>query len=289
MSKFGKYKEEFDKKYGTSETFVAFLPEHLKYNKVVDLRKKNGSSNEQYYKWQFLYSIVNSGMYVKDFIGTEVQFPKGNKDSAPIKLDAAIFDDTEWFNHYQKYWQNNDLDSLDWLKQHLLVALEFKKEDAKNVAEVWDKQLKSYMNESRKDLCFGVLYDTERLFLFKKEGKSFVRYSDEYNLKGLASKTSELSLLVPDPYINLPDFESLILKGHSKEIDITRQKIEDLEVISGIQSIQINNSMSSILKMMDRVGLVNQKGFEILIQILTLKIFDEKANEKNSKIGRAHV
>ena len=132
-------------------------------------------------------------MYVKDFIGTEVQFPKGNKDSAPIKLDAAIFDDTEWFNHYQKYWQNNDLDSLDWLKQHLLVALEFKKEDAKNVAEVWDKQLKSYMNESRKDLCFGVLYDTERLFLFKKEGKSFVRYSDEYNLKGLASKTSELS------------------------------------------------------------------------------------------------
>ena len=166
MSLFGKYKEEFDKKYGTSETFVAFLPEHLKYNKVVELRKKNGSSNEQYYKWQFLYSIVNSGMYARDFIGTEVQFPKGNKDSAPIKLDAAIFDDIEWFGHYQKYWQNNDLDSLEWLKQHLLVALEFKKEDAKNVAEVWDKQLKSYMNESRKDPCFGVLYDTERLFLF---------------------------------------------------------------------------------------------------------------------------
>lgn len=283
MSLFGKYKEEFDKKYGTSETFVAFLPEHLKYNKVVELRKKNGSSNEQYYKWQFLYSIVNSGMYARDFIGTEVQFPKGNKDSAPIKLDAAIFDDIEWFGHYQKYWQNNDLDSLEWLKQHLLVALEFKKEDAKNVAEVWDKQLKSYMNESRKDPCFGVLYDTERLFLFKKEGKSFVRYSDEYNVKGLASKTSELSLLVPDPYVNLPDFNTLISKGHSKKIDITRQKIKDLEVISGIQSIQINNSMSSILKMMDRVGLVNQKGFEILIQILTLKIFDEKANEKNSK------
>ena len=40
MSLFGKYKEEFDKKYGVSETFVAFLPEHLKYNKVVELRKK---------------------------------------------------------------------------------------------------------------------------------------------------------------------------------------------------------------------------------------------------------
>jgi type I restriction enzyme M protein len=32
---------------------------------------------------------------------------------------------------------------------------------------------------------------------------------------------------------------------------------------------------------MDKVGMVNQKGFEILIQILSLKIYDEKRNEKN--------
>lgn len=38
--------------------------------------------------------------------------------------------------------------------------------------------------------------------------------------------------------------------------------------------------MSTILRTMDKVGMVNQTGFEILIQILSLKIFDEKRNEK---------
>ena len=41
--------------------------------------------------------------------------------------------------------------------------------------------------------------------------------------------------------------------------------------------------MSSILRTMDKVGMVNQKGFEILIQILSLKIYDEKRNEKTPK------
>jgi type I restriction enzyme M protein len=34
---------------------------------------------------------------------------------------------------------------------------------------------------------------------------------------------------------------------------------------------------------MDKVGMVNQKGFEILIQILSLKIYDEKRNERTPK------
>ena len=33
---------------------------------------------------------------------------------------------------------------------------------------------------------------------------------------------------------------------------------------------------------MDKVGMVNQKGFESLIQILSLKIYDEKRNEKTT-------
>ncbi len=40
--------------------------------------------------------------------------------------------------------------------------------------------------------------------------------------------------------------------------------------------------MSSILRTMDKVGMVNQKGFEILIQLLSLKIYDEKRNEKTA-------
>lgn len=42
--------------------------------------------------------------------------------------------------------------------------------------------------------------------------------------------------------------------------------------------------MSSILRTIDQVGMVNQKGFEILIQILSLKIYDEKETKKRQTV-----
>jgi type I restriction enzyme M protein len=280
---FTEAKHEFDKKYGTATEYDCFLSEHLTFGRKTNFKKKNGQPNEQYYKWQFLYSIVQSGLFAKDYIGTEVQFPKGNKSAAPLKLDAAIFDDSSWFEKYKDYHENGNNESLEWLREHLIVALEFKKEDNKNVADVWDKQLKAYLNESRRPFCLGILYDTERLYLFRKHKNKFLRYSEEFNTKGEESKTKELSLHLPDPYINLPSFEELLEWTETTTIDRSKRTITDLDIISGVHSTQINDAMSSILRTMDKVGMVNQKGFEILIQILSLKIYDEKRNEKTPK------
>lgn len=280
---FTEAKHEFDKKYGTATEYDCFLTEHLTFGRKTNFKKKNGQPNEQYYKWQFLYSIVQSGLFAKDYIGTEVQFPKGNKSSAPLKLDGAIFDDITWFDKYKDYHENGNNESLEWLREHLIVALEFKKEDNKNVADVWDKQLKAYLNESRRPFCLAVLYDTERLYLFRKHNNKFLRYSEEFNTKGEDSKTKELALHLPDPYINLPTFEDLLEWTETFAIDRSKRAITDLDIISGVHSTQINDAMSSILRTMDKVGMVNQKGFEILIQILSLKIYDEKRNEKTPK------
>jgi type I restriction enzyme M protein len=277
---FTEAKIDYDSKFGNASEFECFLPDHLTFNKVCSLKKRDGSKNEQYYKWQFLYGIINSGLYPKDVIGTEVNFPKGNKSSATIKLDGAIFDDAIWFEKYKDYHQSNNADSLDWLRKHLIVALEFKKEDNKNISEVWDKQLKAYMKESEAEFCLGVLYDTERLYLFRKENNKFLRYSDEYNTKGVESKTKEMSLHLPDPYMNIPNIDKVIHWAGAKEIDRSKRSINDLDIISGLQSSQINNAMSAILRTLDKLGMVNQKGFELLVQILSLKIYDEKRNEK---------
>ena len=264
---FSQAKFEFDNNYSNIKDFTGFISEHLTHNPKSILKKTNDTPNEQYYKWQFLYAIVHSGLVPKDYIGTEIHFPKGNKSSAALKIDAAIFDNKDWFKHYQNYHLKNDLDSLEWLRDHMIVAIEFKKEDNKNISEVWDKQLKAYMKESNKNFCLGVLYDTERLYLFKKHNGKFLRFSDEYNTKGDESKIKELSLSLPE---------------NKKEKDLSKQTIWDLDIISGVHSTQINDVMSSILRTMDKVGLTNQRGFEILIQILSLKIFDEKRNEKNT-------
>lgn len=279
---FTEAKQRFDSQYGTATEFTNFLPEHLTRGKKTGLRKTNGTKNEQYYKWQCLSALVDAGLFPKDLMGTEVHFPKGNKSSAALKLDAAVFDDASWFEHYQDYHTNNNADALDWLRKHLVVAMEFKKEDNKNIAEVWDKQLKAYMKESETAFCLGILYDTERLYLFRKYKGKFLRYSEEYNTKGEESGTKELSLHLPDPYRNIPTLEQILTYEESKQIDRSRRGIVNLDVISGLQSTQISDAMSAILRTLDKMGMVNQKGFEILIQILSLKIFDEKRNEHNT-------
>lgn len=65
----------FDDKYRTAKEIDCFLPVHLTIGgKENDLYKKDGSHNEQYYKWQFLYCFVSAGLCSKDFIGVEVSF-----------------------------------------------------------------------------------------------------------------------------------------------------------------------------------------------------------------------
>jgi len=274
-------KKEFDEKFEKQTEFDCFLSEHLTFGKKTSIKNKLGNKNEEYYKWQFLYSIVYSGMFAKDFIGTEVNLPKGNKNSTALKLDAAIFDDANWFEYYQKYHKEKDTDALDWLRGHLLVSVEFKNEKGRDVETVWNKQLKAYLKESEREFSVGILYDTERLYLFRQNLGKTIRYSDEYNLKGDKSATKELSLHLTDPYLNLPTFDELIEWTSPNELDRSKRVITDLGVISGVQSTQINDAMSSILRTMDKQGMLNQKGFEILIQILSLKIFDEKRNEGN--------
>ncbi|MDY5951050.1 MAG: hypothetical protein SPJ16_07680 [Helicobacter sp.] len=160
---------------GGGGEYTQFLSEHLSFNKQANLYKKDGSKNEQYYKWQFLFALTDSGLFAKDYIGTEIHLPKGNKNSASLKIDAVIFDDKAWFDHYKSYHKNNNLESLQWLKNHILCVIEFKKEDSKRIKEVYDKQLKAYMKECENHFCLGILYDAERLHLFKKQdSKNFV-------------------------------------------------------------------------------------------------------------------
>lgn len=277
---FTEAKLTFDSINSGVNEYKCFLPVHLSLDNMTTFKKKNGERNEQYYKWQFLYSIVNAGLFPKDLIGTEVRFPKGNKSSSDIILDGAIFSNADWFDKYKDYHMNNNQESLEWLRKHLIVAMEFKKEDNRNIAEIWDKQLKAYMKESDAVFCLGALYDTERLYLFRKYEGKLLRYSDEYNTKGELSSTKELSLHLPDPYKNIPTLDKVLSWAGTKDTNRAQRGIIDLEIISGIQSVQINDAMSTILRTMDKLGMVNQKGFEILVQILSLKIFDEKRNEK---------
>lgn len=277
----------FDDKYRTAKEIDCFLPVHLTIGgKENDLYKKDGSHNEQYYKWQFLYCFVSAGLCSKNFIGVEVSFPKGNKNSASIKLDAAIFDNKDWFEHYSALHTKKDdskWDELNWLKEHLICGIEFKKEGSKDIKGVFNSQLKAYMNESSKETVFGILYDEGRLYLFKGIGKQYLRLSDEFNIenKGKIDATYD----VPDPYVNLLSFDGMLKYNSiaSQLTDYSGRHLIDLGIISKTDSRKLNDALYQILHTMDKCGLVNQKGYNILIQLLALKIYDEKHNDGDLK------
>lgn len=287
MKRFDELKKVYDVAHKNDKSVKCFLPVHLtKGKEETSLWKKNGDHNEQYYKWQFLNCFVGAGLCAKDYIGTEVQFPKGNKSSAMIKLDGAIFDDKKWFSHYEALHTKKDdskWDELNWLKEHLICALEFKKEGSKDVKGVFTSQLKTYMNESSKNSVFGILYDEGRLYLFHADGKKYTRLSDEFNIenKGKFEPTFD----VPDGYSNLLSLEDMINYdiAETKVVNLSGRKITDLSVISKTESKRLNDALYQILHTMDKCGLVNQRGYNILIQLLALKIYDEKNNSNNLK------
>lgn len=276
MNTFLSSKNEFDDLYKNEKNIKSFLPVHLSENKNCIIKDKHNMPSEDYYKWQFFYSIVYSGLYAKDYLGTEVHFPKGNVNSACIKFDGAIFDDKNWLTYYKKFHKDKNQEALDWLRKHLLAVVEFKKEESIDVESIYNQQLKAAMKESENQFCLGILYAAERLFLFQKKNNCFIRLDESYNIKGDESKTNELSLHLTDAYYKIPSFSNLEKHIYKTTVDRENRTIDDLESITGVYSKQLTEGISSILRVMDKVGMKNQRGYEIFIQMLALKIFDEK-------------
>lgn len=283
LSAFSDAKLAFDAGPGQKSTLPdSLVPVDGKSLKNLVIRGPSGNKLEEYYKWQFVYALINSGLYAKDHIGVEVRFPKGNKKSAPIKLDAAIFDDPEWVVHYNKYWKDYDLASLAWLGEHLVAVIEFKRGD-KEIDKVFTGQIKPGMREKEPPNAYvlGMYYDEERLYLFHRREGLYLRYDEGKNLKGDQSKITDLSLHLPDPYFYIPSFSELLQRiNKPTALDRSRRGIADLETITSIATVQLQDALSGLLRALDKAGLVNQRGYQILIEAFALKIFDEKRNDK---------
>lgn len=285
MGTFAEAKQEFDKKYKSVSTIKkSIVPVDGKIVSDIKLRNSSNGLLEEYYKWQFVHALIESGLYPKDYIGVEVRFPKGNKTSAPIKLDGAIFDDADWLDYYTKYWQTAEASCLEWLNEHLLCTIEFKHGD-KEIERVFAGQIKPAMNQKdpSNEFVLGIYYDAERLFVFQRKQGCVIRFDEGKNQKAQLSKVGDLMLHLPDPYAFIPSLVEL--RDHiakPKTYDRSKRSVSDLDVITSIRTVQIQTALSQVLRALDKGGLVNQRGYQILIEALALKIFDEKRNAGNA-------
>jgi type I restriction enzyme M protein len=274
-------KNDFDKAHRNAKTAKCIVPVNGKVRDTVSILDTLGKPSEEYYKWQFINAIINSGLYARDFVGVEIQFPKGN--SAVIKLDCAIFDSGDWLEHYNAHWKDRRSTDLEWLNDHLLAVIEFKKND-KEIEKVFTSQVKPAMREKEPAdaAVLGVYYGADRLYLFQRRGGRYLRYDEGNNQKGDDSKIGDLSLHLPDPYRYLPDFDELRKRVNRPALlDRSVRTIYDLDVITTIASVQIKTALSDVLRALDKVNLVDQRGYGIFLQTFALKVYDEKRNESH--------
>jgi type I restriction enzyme M protein len=288
MKSFSECKAEFDNTLGKGKHLsTSMVPVHGTFKKNIKIRGGIGAKPlEEYYKWQCIYSLINSGLYSKDDVGVEVHFPKGSKGANPLKIDGAIFDDSEWLERYKKFWKSRRTEDLQWLNEHLIAAIEFKRDlkNPKNIEEVVQQQLKPAMKEKEPSdgYVLGIYYDTGRLYLFHRRNGKYLRYDEAKNQKNDQSKLGDLSLHLPDPFAFISAFDELILRiNRPSLIDRSVRGVNDLDIITSISTVQMGDSLSDVLRQLSRDGLFNQRGYEILIKTLALKIFDEKRNQRN--------
>lgn len=276
-------KLKFDQGLGLGATLaVAPVPVHGKLAKDLPIRNSFGVPLEEYYKWQFVHALIDGGLYAPEFIGVEVHFPKGS--AAALKLDGAIFDDPDWITRYHDYWTHKHSSDLEWLNDHLLAVIEFKRTEP-DMERVFTRQLKPAMREKDPANAYvlGIFYDHERLVLFHRRDGLYLRYDEAKNGKGDASKIGDLSLHLPDPFEFMPSFKELQARIAPKALTRKGRSLTDLGVVTSIATAQVQRALSDVLRALDKASLVNQRGYQILIETFALKIFDEKRNEANTK------
>ncbi|APH18327.1 HsdM family class I SAM-dependent methyltransferase [Clostridium botulinum] len=287
---FAESRLKFQQRYLNEETLrKSLVTVDGKWLENISLIRSNGEKNEEYYKWEFIYSIINSELYSRDYIGTEIYFPKGNIGSAPIKIDAVIFNDVTWISEYKKYRENKDQDALDKLRKMAIVMIEFKDDDNKKIEQVFNSQIKATIKESDSNFCLGVYYNEGRLYLFKKINGIISRYDNSKNFPKSQRILEQYQLELNDPYYIIPDFHELDKKINGVDISKADLTVNDLDIIDKISDENLRNSLNAILRQLTEDSLFNEEGYMLLIQLLACKIYDEHKSEQYGSPMNFHI
>lgn len=292
MSKnFSSARLKFRSKYLTREKLEkSFVPVDGKILTNISIKNKDNEPNEEFYKWEFIYALIDAQLFNKDLIGTEIYFPKGNKNSNPIKIDAVIFSDSNWRKLYKEYRDNKNQDALSELRKLAIVMIEFKKESDKTIEQVFNSQIRAAIKESDSLFTLGVYYNEGRLYLFKKDiGGTISRYDNSKNFPTSQRILEQYQLELTDPYHVIPSYDELDKKINGVNLEKSQLKIEDLDVVDRISDENLRKSLNNILRQLSEDSLFNEEGYLLLIQLLALKIFDENESEKYGQELKFHI
>ncbi|MCT8249147.1 N-6 DNA methylase [Proteus vulgaris] len=276
MSNLKKYLSEFDEKFKDLEEinqeFYKDIVGVVAYNSKAKAKDVKGAYSEEYIRARFVYALVNSGLYPKEYICVEFGFPKGNT-ATKLKPDIVVFKNKGWKEDFEKATIEKDFSQI---RQNLLVIFETKKNN-KSLEVSVENQLRSAMNENESaDKIFGVYFDDEDgVLLFKKFGNSPIRRFDE-TLEKSSSGIVNLNFDKRDLLSDLPSYDDF-KKNNESISDLEKLTIDSLEAID-------ESNFSSFMSLLQRDAERLKPKHEVrdlIVEFLTLKVFDEKRSKRN--------
>ena len=252
----------------------------VSYCKKSSTRNTKGEYSEEYIRARFVWSLVNSGMYQKEYICVEFSIPKGNGGKS-INPDILVFKDKNWLDMYENAKKNKDFSEI---RKNILVVFETKKND-KTVDAAIENQLRATMEvNTSKDRIFGVYFDNlEGILIFKKNGNSEIRRFNEYNeisQDGIVG----WNLAKRDLLIDLPSQNDFIENNESIS-DLSKLKLDNIDAID-------ESNFTDLMETLKRANESIRPDLperDLIVEFLTLKVFDEKRSKRDGSTLKFYI
>ncbi len=274
--KLSTYYEKFDSQFSDLETIDSSWYQEIlgitAFCSKAKAKDTKGNFSEEYVRARFVWSLINSGMYNKEYVCVEFGFPKGNGGKS-LNPDIVVFKNKDWLQDYEQAKASKNFAKI---RQNVLVIFETKKNN-KSVESAIENQLRSAMElNTSQDRIFGVYFDDQSdILIFKKIGNSEIRRFNETNelqQDGIIGWNLEKR----DLLVDLPSQQDFIENNESIS-DLAKLKLDSLDAID---EANFNDLMNSLKRANDSIRPESPLR-EMIVEFLTLKVFDEKRSKRD--------
>ncbi len=272
--KLNNYFDEFEKKYSTLTAIDRNWYETelcvKAFCKKAATHNTSNAFSEEWYRARFVYMLVKSGLYPREHIGVELNFPKGSSGKA-IKPDILVFKSDKWIQYYSDQ-------KFEKLREDFLVVFEAKDNDG-DVEKAIEKQLEVCMERYLGDRVFGVYFDNRNdiIIVRKVSSYSLKRYNFNIATNG-ADYIEKLNLARRDPLNELPSFNEFF-KNVKTLSNKSNLHFPDLDPLDEETFPEVLNALK---RQKDKIRPKFQDR-DLIVEFLTLKVYDEKRARKDNK------
>lgn len=278
------YFKKFDEKYKDLEIIDRNFYENeigvKSFSSKANAKDSKNNFSEEYIRARFVWSLINSNKYNKEYLCVEFSIPKGNGGKS-IKPDIVIFKNKDWIETFE---EANKTKNFSQVRKNMLVIFETKKKD-NSIESAIENQLRSAMTENTsKDRIFGVYFDDKQdILIFKKIGNSEIR---RFNEKRETQQDGIIGWNIDnrDLLSELPTQKDFIENNESIS-DLSKLKLGNIDAIDEGNFADLMNALK---RENDKIRPESPLR-ALIVEFLTLKVFDEKRSSRNNSYLQFYI